>query len=127
MRNSIERVTAWSLAIFVALLCTLTVSQTISTAQPDVSITVTNNSDRDVTHLYTSPPERDQWGPDQLPEGSALRPGQSITLSSVSCTASGVKLIAEDTQGCFVYAIVSAADVSHTWSITNDLPVDCGN
>ena len=127
MRNSMERVVGGSLAILVALLCSFTISLTSASALPDMNITVTNNSSRSISHLYTSPPERDQWGPDQLPEGSVLRPGQTITLNNVSSTGSGVKLIAEDAQGCFVYAIVPGTEATNTWNITNDLPLDCGN
>lgn len=91
-----------------------------------MSITVTNNSGRDIHHLYLSPVERDAWGPDQLND-TVLRAGQSVTINDVSCAGYEIKLIAEDREGCFVYTVVSCAQASTGWTITADMPKDCGN
>ena len=127
MRDLIKKVKGSLLAILIPLSCAFLMVGSVSGTQPDTSITITNNSSRDILHLYVSPPDHDAWGPDQLAEGSFLGRGQTVTLSNVSCTASGVKLIAEDRQGCFVYALVSGTEATNTWNITNDLPLDCGN
>ncbi len=86
------------------------------------NITVVNNSSRDVRHLYLSPPNSDNWGPDQL-HGSAITPNNSFSLT---CNQASIKLVAEDQDGCFVYQVVDcSADVS--WTITNEATRDCGN
>ena len=87
-------------------------------------ITVTNNSNRQIIYLYLSPVEQDNWGPDQL-NNASLGNGQSVTLSNVSCSGSQIKVIGEDSDGCFVSAIVSCGDGQ--WTITNETPADCGS
>lgn len=89
------------------------------------SITITNNSSRDIRHVYLSPTNQDNWGADQL-NGSIPPGGGSVTLSNVSCSNAGVKVIAEDQNGCFLYQVV-ACDGERSWTITNDAVPDCGN
>lgn len=89
-----------------------------------VNITITNNSNLEIRHLYLSPPDRDQWGPDQL-NGSVISSGTSYTLSNVTCDGSSIKVIAEDQNGCFLYQVVTCAENS-TWTITNAATPDCG-
>src|SRR6476620_9030429 len=89
------------------------------------SITITNNSSRDIRHVYLSATNQDNWGSDQL-NGSIPPGGGSITLGDVSCSGAGVKVIAEDQNGCFLYQVVSC-NSDATWTITNDAVPDCGN
>ena len=89
------------------------------------SITITNNSSRDIRHVYLSATNQDNWGADQL-NGSIPPGGGSITLGDVSCSGAGVKVIAEDQNGCFLYQVV-ACNNDATWTITNDAVPDCGN
>ena len=89
------------------------------------SITIVNNSSREMRHVYLSPPNSDNWGPDQL-NNSAISSGGSYTLGNVSCTQASIKVIAEDQNGCFLYKIVDCAD-NATWTITNDATPDCGD
>lgn len=116
--------------LFVALCAFLNVpalpSATATRTANAMSIAVTNNSGRDIHHLYLSPVDRDAWGPDQLNE-TVLRSGQSITISDVACQGYEIKVIAEDKDGCFVYAVVSCAQANAGWTITSDMPRDCGN
>ena len=123
----------------IATLCALMVITGISTAlssaasthvsktQPVMTIAVANNSSREIHHLYLSPVDHDAWGPDLLTEGTILGVGQTFTISDASCTGNEIKVIAEDRQGCFVYAVVGCAAASASWSITDANPVDCGN
>jgi hypothetical protein len=83
-----------------------------------------NNSNREVRHLYLSPADNDNWGPEQL-HGAVIAPGASYTLSNAACDGQSIKVIAEDQNGCFLYQIVSCGD-NATWTITNDATVDCG-
>ncbi len=89
------------------------------------SITIANNSSREIRHLYLAPATGDNWGPDQL-SGAIPAGGGSFTLGDLSCSGSGVKVIAEDQNGCFLYQVVSCNE-SVTWTITNDAVPDCGN
>jgi hypothetical protein len=75
--------------------------------------------------MYLSPVDRKEWGPDQM-DGAALKTGETFTITDVSCTGAEIKVIAEDKDGCFFYGIVSCAQSSASWTITNDLPRDCG-
>jgi len=88
-------------------------------------ITIVNNSGRAIRHVYLSPTNQDNWGPDQL-NGSIPPGGGSFTLANVSCAGNGVKVIAEDQNGCFLYRVVACND-NVTWTITNDAARDCGN
>ena len=89
------------------------------------SITIANNSSREIRHVYLSAANGDNWGPDQL-TGAIPAGGGSFTLGNLSCSGSGVKVIAEDQNGCFLYQVVTC-DASVTWTITNDTVPDCGN
>jgi hypothetical protein len=89
------------------------------------SVTIANNSSRAIRHVYVSAANQDNWGPDQL-NGSIPPGGGSFTLDNVSCSGSGVKIIAEDQNGCFLYQVVACND-KVTWTITNDAVPDCGN
>jgi hypothetical protein len=92
-----------------------------------MGITVTNNATRDIRHLYLTPVDRDAWGPDLMSEGTLLRTGQTFTISDVTCSANEIKVVAEDGEGCFVYGVVSCAQATTSWTITNEAPRDCGN
>lgn len=122
------------LATLVALMCALLNIPALSSAagigvsrvQPMMTIAVTNNSNRDIYHLYLSPTDRDAWGPDLLTEGTLVKVGETYNIGDVSCGANEIKVIAEDKQGCFVYGVIGCAQASTSWSIP-DIPPDCGN
>lgn len=90
------------------------------------SITVVNNSSREIRHLYLSPTTQDNWGPDQLTGAVISSGGGSYTLSNVSCEQTNIKVITEDQNGCFLYQVVACGQ-SSTWTITNDATPDCGS
>jgi hypothetical protein len=89
------------------------------------SITIANNSSREIRHVYLSAANGDNWGADQL-SSTIPAGGGSFTLDNVSCGGTGVKVIAEDQNGCFLYQVVTCND-NVTWTITNDAVPDCGN
>ena len=93
---------------------------------PTTSITITNNSNREIRHVYLSAPDQDNWGSDQL-VGSVISPnGGSFTISDANCGGASIKVIAEDQEGCFMYQVVACGG-SVSWTITNDTTRDCGN
>ncbi len=98
----------------------------LSSARPNAAgITVVNNSNREIRYLYLSPVDQDNWGPDQL-NNASLGNGQSVTLSNVSCSGAEIKVIGEDSDGCFLSTVVSCTGNAQ-WTITNDTPADCGS
>ena len=97
---------------------------TIAKTNGAVSITVTNSSQRAIMHLYLAPPgDPNNWGPDQL-NGSTIPTGGSHVLND-ACGAGGVRVIAEDQNGCFVYYNASC-DANQTWEVTDNVAPDCG-
>lgn len=116
---------SYRLIILVVAVCALVAMPLLSSAHPNASgITVTNNSNRQIVYLYLSPVGQDSWGPDQL-NNASLGNGQSVTLSNVSCSEAEIKVIGEDSDGCFVSAVVSCSDGQ--WTITNETAADCGS
>lgn len=99
-------------------------SQAGSTAAPVLDVSVTNNSSREIHHLYISPADRNEWGPDLL-DGRIIKPGESATVNTV-CPSNEIKLIAEDKAGCFMYQPASCTQSVAEWTVTNQTPVDCG-
>jgi hypothetical protein len=100
-------------------------SANASTAPALMGITVTNNSSRTISHLYVSALNPEVWSADLISQ--PLTTGQSYTITDVSCSGNEIKVIAEDQQGCFSYAVLSCAQATTSWTVTNDTQVDCGN
>jgi hypothetical protein len=108
-----------------AALCVFAAMPLLSSARARAaSISIANNSGRSVIHVYLSHTDQDDWGPNQLGD-STIASGDSYTISNVSWDASQVKVVAEDSNGCFLYAVVSSSTDS-TWAISASTPADCG-
>jgi len=119
MKSSLCPRTLCRLAIVgLALFAPLALSSASTTS---TSITIVNQTSREIRHFYLSPADNDQWGTDQLSE--AIAAGATKTLS-VSWQQSTVKLVAEDEDGCFLYQ--NAANESLTWTIDANSARDCG-
>ncbi len=137
MRSHVEvkRTTSYALGIVVLVLGAVAATPLLSrtarldtqvlAAPSEMTLTIVNNSNREIRHLYFSPTAQDNWGPDQL-NSSIIVPGGSFTVNNVSCSASGTKAIAEDQNGCFVYQVLECGG-NASWTITNDAAPDCGN
>ena len=110
------------ISLLVALICTAG-SLTFASAPP-LTITVVNNSSREIRHFYLSPANNDNWGSDQL-NNSAIGAGTSRQLN-VSWEESTVKLVAEDQDGCFLSTTVAASG-EPSWTIDNNTSRNCGN
>ena len=93
---------------------------------PATSITIVNNSVREIHHVYLSATDQNNWGSDQLVHSVIPANGGSFTINDVSCSGSTIKVIAEDEDGCFSYQVVSCSGGA-TWTITNNTARDCGN
>jgi hypothetical protein len=113
-------------ALMAALICslgTVFVLYAAATAQ-SVTLTVVNNSPRDIRYLYLSPTDSDNWGADQLSE-SAISPGATRTLN-ITWDQAAIKLVGEDQDGCFLSTTKSVTS-NIEWTIASDAPRNCGN
>ena len=111
--------------IVLAIICVMGWVPLISGVQTQMTVTIVNSSSRDINHVDLSLDGADDWGPDQL-SGAAIGNGGSYTLNNISCGASGVKVITEDQNGCFLYNTVTC-ETTATWTITDEATPDCGN
>ena len=116
---------AFHLGILTVVAVALLALPLLSNAHASLNLTVTNNSNRQITHLYLSPVDQDNWGPDQLNDAT-ISNGQSVTLSSLACDGSEIRVIGEDRDGCFLSSVVSCSS-NATWTITDSTPADCGS
>jgi hypothetical protein len=89
------------------------------------TIAITNSSNLEIKHLYLSPTDGDDWGPDQL-NGSVIGTGQTYTLSNAACSGSSIKVISEDQNGCFLSHVVACSSDA-AWTISDSDSPDCGN
>lgn len=117
-RNSLRFVVLVLMLGMVAILTPLS-----RATAPALSLSVVNNSQQEIQHLYLAPAGTDNWGADQL--GSPIAPGVTRTLN-VSWEQSTVKLVAEDEEGCFMTTTVDA-NGSAEWTISGSTARDCGN
>lgn len=113
------------LAITVFVAATLLATSVFSRAGgvSAAGITIRNNSQRDIRHIYLAIGNPDSWGPDQL-NGATLSSGSTVVVTA-ACSGSSVRVIAEDQNGCFVYYNASC-DADQTWEITAATQPDCG-
>lgn len=110
------------LALF--LLASLPLLSSARSSSASTTVSIVNNSSREIRNVYTSHVDQDDWSGNQLGEAT-IAAGQSYDLSVSSCDGQQVKIIGEDQDGCFVSTVVSCG-ASSTWTITNDATRDCG-
>lgn len=118
LRNSVR------LALMVTLICSMGTVLLYAAPAQSVTLTVVNNSPRDIRYLYLSPTDNDNWGADQLNE-SVISPGATRTLS-ITWEQAAVKLVGEDQDGCFLSTTKSVTS-NIEWTIASDAPRNCGN
>jgi len=112
------------LIIGVALIAVASLPLLSSARTNSTSVTIVNNSSREIRNVYWSHVDADDWSNDLLGE-QTIAPGQSATVSGIACDGQQVKIIGEDQDGCFVSTVISCG-TSGSWSITNDTAKDCG-
>lgn len=114
------------IASFVVIaLCAFATLPLLSQARPDgVSVVITNDSNRGIRNVFFSPVENDNWGDNQLVR--VITPGQSATVTANECPGPNIKVIGEDTDGCFITVVVACGG-SAEWTVTDNSGRDCGN
>ena len=119
-----HRNTRGFIIICVALLALVAVPLMSSARTPTTSVSIVNQSSKEIRNVYLSHVNADDWSANQL--GNATIPaGQSFALSNVACDQQQVKVIAEDEDGCFASTVISC-DQSSTWTVTDSTARDCG-
>jgi len=109
--------------IFLAVLSAICVLAPLATATaPSLTVSVVNNSQKGVSHLYLASAGSDNWTADQL--SGAINAGASQNVS-VTWSESTVQLVAEDEDGCFLKTTIDNSG-SPSWTITNSTTRDCG-
>ena len=114
------------LGVLVALMVCAPLLSNAHAPLTSTAITIVNNSNREIRHVYLSPPDQNNWGSDQLGSSVIAANGGSVTISNVSCGGASLKVIAEDHEGCFSYQVVTCSE-SVTWTISSDTARDCGD
>ena len=117
--NSRTYLAFMSLAVFSAI-CVL--APLARATAPAITVSVVNNSQKDVSHLYLASAGSDNWTDDRL--SGAISAGASQNVS-VTWGESTVRLIAEDEDGCFLSTTIDNSG-SPSWTITNSTTRDCG-
>ena len=125
MKNSHISRNFYRLVILGVALCALAVLSNAGTAATATSVSIVNNSSREIRNVYLSHVNLDDWSGNQLSNNATIPAGQSYSLSDIACDQQQVKVIAEDADGCFLSTVVTCGD-SATWTITNDTARDCG-
>jgi hypothetical protein len=110
--------------VFLALITLACVPFVSNARSLTTSIVIANNSSRTIRNLYLSHVNADDWGDNQLGNGT-ISSGGSFTISNLSWDQPQVKVIAEDQDGCFLSGVVDAT-ANSTWTITNNTAADCG-
>jgi hypothetical protein len=112
------------LALVVILVSSMGTVLLYAAPAQSVTLTVVNNSTRDIRYLYLSATDNDNWGADQLNE-SAISPGATRTLN-ITWEQASIKLVGEDQDGCFLSTTVNVSS-NIEWTIANDAPRNCGD
>jgi hypothetical protein len=90
---------------------------------PALSISLANNSSREIRHLFLASPGTDNWGDDLISEPITAGTSRNI---NVSWSESSVKVVAEDEDGCFLTTTLEAAG-NPNWTITSSTARNCGS
>jgi hypothetical protein len=123
--RTLARFTVLGVALFaLAALSAARVPPALAVPTTSTSVNIVNNSSRDIRNVYLSHVNADDWGADQLT--TPITAGQSFNLTNLACDQQQVKVIGEDTDGCFLSTVVTCGS-SATWTVTNDTSRDCGN
>lgn len=92
-------------------------------AADTATIKIINKSKWAIHHMYLSPNDVEEWGPDQLGE-FVLEPGGSFTLTDIECDIWDIKVVDEDGDECEIRD-VALCDESAVWKITDDELLSC--
>jgi hypothetical protein len=123
-RHLLRETRPYSVLIFIAVIGLFGVQAPRSNATaPTVTISVVNNSAKEIRHLFLASAGTDNWGDDQI--SFAITTGTSRDINA-DWSEPTVKVIAEDEDGCFLTTTLDAG-TSANWTITTSTPRNCGS
>jgi hypothetical protein len=89
------------------------------------TIKITNLSKWEIHHLFLSPANEKEWGPDQLGD-NVIKKGGTFTLTDIDCDHYDIKVVDEDGDEC-VIANEELCGHAATWKITDKELLACEN
>jgi hypothetical protein len=107
------------------LLVVLLFPLTVIAQRHGARVKVINQSKWEIHHLYLSPKDDNDWGPDQLGE-AIIKRGQSFTLTNIRCNHYDIRVVDEDGDECVIEDVSLCRDASY-WKITDKALLDCEN
>lgn len=87
------------------------------------SIEIVNKSKWDIHHLYLSPSDDNEWGPDQLGK-HIIESNDRFTLTEIECDVYDIKLVDEDGDECVIEE-ESLCNDEAIWKITDEELLSC--
>jgi hypothetical protein len=82
------------------------------------SVRIVNSSAWEIHHLYLSPSDTVNWGPDQLGDAIIASNSGDFTLTNIPADDYDIKIVDEDGDECVIEDV--DIDAAHeTWSITS--------
>ena len=107
-------------------LCAAVLSFGVASSAFALQLQVINKSKASIHHLYVSPANHKDWGPDQLgsESGDVVAPGSQFNLHGIEAGTWDVKIVTEDGTECEVTD--AEFDGSKEWVITEHMLDKCG-
>jgi hypothetical protein len=87
------------------------------------NLAIKNTSKWAVHHLYMSPANENEWGPDQLGTNS-IAPGETFTLKNIPCDTYDIKVVDEDGDECMIKGEKFCGHEA-TWDLSDDELLGC--
>jgi len=116
--NTFKKLT--SIVLFFVAVASVSAFKSENTANLSL-ITIRNNSDYDIDHIFFSLPGKAKWGDsDVLGKSEVLAPGDEIDIE-VPCGTWDVKIVMEDGGECYSYGEAICGN-DEVWEIDN---LDC--
>lgn len=89
-----------------------------------VTLKVVNKSDWNIHHMFVSPVDDEEWGPDQLGKNVIKAGGGEFTLTGIPCDTWDVKITDEEGDECVVESVDMCRE-DLIWTITSKDLVKC--
>ena len=88
------------------------------------SVEITNQTNWDIHHLYMSPVNERNWGPDQLGTRVLTKNGGQFTLTDIPCANYDIRVVDQDGDECIIED-VELCRGGYEWRITNQELLSC--
>ncbi len=105
------------------VLASLTILALPALAGETSKVVVKNLSDWTIEEFYMSPSDERDWGDDLLGD-QVMEPGDTLTLTNISCDDWDLLGVDEDEDECVLEEVDLCGDRA-TWDITNGELLDC--